>query len=276
MDRNLAYYDGTIRGMILRAYKKPITVPLQLVLELNDREHKRVEGFAVANKLTSFKHVILWEFAPQSGQSVLHFDFVMKLAERIAVLPGTCVILSSAISFTGSDNIIDASILSIRENAALTHYCSLLIGCSSGITWLSTSTAAKQLPMVQLLASDVAFINAPSVDFRRYGFDDAGLIEITNITEENVYGCIKTILEHDFEEAKERYNNMLPLQFNTTRIIVYNMLCYLQFGAILLHWKIMTGIYGHNSLFIKQFMLGIVTFPFKLIRNLIRKNIRTK
>ncbi len=271
MDDNLALYDGTIRGMILRAYPNPITVPIQPVLVLSEIEKNNVAKFAEENKLAGFKNVILWEYAPQSGQSLLKMDFVMKLAERITALPSTCVILSSANKFTSTEKILDASTLSIRENAALTHYCNLLIGCSSGITWLSTSTAAKQLPMVQLLDANAYFLNAPSVDFKRYDISTTALIEITSISEEAVFGCVETILQKDFATAKLQYNEVLPLQFNTTLKIVYNLLCYLQFAAIRKHYRITTSIYGRHPLFIKNFFLTILLFPFKLVRNLITK-----
>ncbi len=38
MDENQALYDGTIRGMILRAYSYPITVPVQPILVLEEDE----------------------------------------------------------------------------------------------------------------------------------------------------------------------------------------------------------------------------------------------
>lgn len=273
MDDNQALYDGTIRGMIFRAYPLPITVPVEPVLVLTPEEKNKVAAFAEENKLQSFKNVILWEYAPQSGQSVLHIDFVMKLASRITSLQSTCVILSSANSFPSTKEIIDASRLTIRENAALTHYCHLLIGCSSGITWLDTSSAARFLPMVQLLDPYTAFLNAPSVDFDRYGIPAEKLIEIIHINETTVFNCIRTIVETDFETARKTYNEILPLQFNTTRKVVYNMLCYLQFGAIAKHYRIMTSIYGLNPLFLKQFRLAIISFPIKLLSNFFRKNV---
>ncbi len=273
MDSNLANYDGTIRGMIFSAYPNPITVPVQPVLELSSEEKNNVANFAGKNKLSSFKNIILWEYAPQSGQSVLHVDFVMQLAQRIIQLPSTAIILSSATRFSSTEKIIDASVLSLRENAALTHYCNLLIGCSSGITWISTCSSAKQLPMVQLLNPTAVFLNAPSVDFARYGIDATQLMEITHINEETVYQCIRTIQENNFAEAKKQFNEVLPVQFNTTRIIVYNLLCYLQFGAIARHCLINMAMYGRRWSFFKQLLLGIVTFPFKLIGNIWRKRI---
>ncbi len=273
MDENQALYDGTIRGMIFRAYAKPVNVPIQPVLILNDDEKEKVKQFAFQHQLSKFKNLILWEYAPQSGQSVLNFDFVKKIAEKITGIPGTCVILSSGQSFTGTDKIIDASALSVRENAELTHYCTLLIGCSSGITWLSTSTAAKQLPMLQLLNPQAYFLNAPSEDFHRFGILREDLIEMTNINEDRIFDCIKTIIDDNFETAKTIFNDKLLLQFNTTRKIIYNLLCYLHFRAIIKHYRIITSVYGRQPEFLKQFYLAIITFPFKLIANFWKKRI---
>jgi hypothetical protein len=271
MDDNQALYDGTIRGMIFRTYPTPITVPVQPVLVLSAEEKQRVSDFATSNKLDEFKQVILWEYAPQSGQSLLSFELVKKAAERITLLPDTCIILSSANSFASSRSIIDASSLSVRENAALTHYCTLLIGCSSGITWLSTSSAAKQLPMLQLLDPQAYFRNAPSIDFKRYGIAADELIELISFDEEKIVQSVAIILKEGIAAAKGKLNEDLPIQFNTTRKVVYNMLCYLQFKAIARHYRITTSIYGTHPLFIKQFVLAFLGFPFKLIANKWRK-----
>lgn len=271
MDDNQALYDGTIRGMIFRAYPFPITVPVQPVVQLTDIEKQTVKLFTEKNNLAQFSNIILWEYAPQSGQSVLNFDFVMKAASKITQIPGTCIILSSATSFSSTEKIIDASSLSVRENAELTHYTTLLIGCSSGITWLSTSTAAKQLPMLQLLDPQAYFRNAPSVDFERYGISTNELIELIQFDEEKIYKAVQSIIGEGIVDAKKKFNEALPLQFNTTRKVVYNLLCYLQFKAIAKHYRITKSIYGVNSLFIKQFILAFLTFPFKFIDNKWRK-----
>ncbi len=273
-DDNLAFYDGTIRGMILRAYPNKITVPLQPVLVLSESEKEKVFHFADKHHLKNFKNVILWEYAPQSGQSILSKEMVMQIAKKIVQIDATCVILSSANTFTSSDKIIDASILSIRENAELSTYCTLLIGCSSGITWLCTSNAGKFLPMVQLLDAKAAFLNAPSVDFKRYQLPDDNLIEMISFDEDRVYNCVNKILAANFAEAKQTFNEKIPLQFNTTRKVVYNMLCYLQFRAVTRHFKIIKSVYGLHPLFLKQFILAIVTFPFKLMKNRLTKTFR--
>lgn len=271
MDDNQALYDGTIRGMVFRAYPKPVSVPIQPILILSEEEKENVKKFADKNNFSKFRNVILWEYAPQSGQSVLSFEFVQRIAASLTQNKDVCIILSSANKFSGSEKIIDGSILSVRENAELTHYCTLLIGCSSGITWLSTSTGARQLPMLQLLDPQAYFRNAPSTDFTRYGIATDELIELINFNEEKVVEVVNSMIDKGMSFAKEKYNEPLPVQFKTTRKVVYNMLCYLQFGAIAKHYTITKKIYGRHPEFIKQFFLAFLTFPFKFIGNKWRK-----
>ena len=267
MDTNLALYDGTIRGMVLRAYKKQITVPLQPIIELSHKEKDNVLAFSKIHCLKNFKNILLWEYAPQSGQSNLNFDMVMKVCKRIIQDDSTCVILSSANKFEGNKQIIDASSLSIKENAALTHYCTLLIGCSSGITWLTTSNAAKFLPMLQLLNADTIFVNAPSNDFERYKISHNGLIEIYNFSENKIYECVVIILKSGFQSA-QYFNEKMPLQFKTTTTIVYNLLVYREFSSIKSHYQIMVSLYGAKLNFLKAFLKGFAIMPFKLVKNL--------
>ncbi|MBP6431252.1 MAG: hypothetical protein KA319_05755 [Ferruginibacter sp.] len=272
MDTNLALYDGTIRGMILRAYPTKVTIPLQPILQLTKTELDNVAFFANKNKLSSYKNVILWEYAPLSGQVALNFDMVMAVAKRITAQPSTCVILSSANKFTSTATIIDASVLKVRENAALTHYCTLLIGCSSGITWLTTSSAAKFLPMVQLLNAKAAFRNLPSIDFKRYSIEHNGLIELFSFGEEKVFSCLQQILTQGFSSAIN-YNENPPQQFNTTQNIIYNLFVYGEFGAIKKHLKIMKSMYGLSSGLLKAILVGFISIPFKLIRNIWKKKV---
>jgi len=69
MDTNQAFYDGCIRSNILNAYPHPVTVPVQPVLHLSENEKDIVKQFASGHRLETYAHVILFEYAPQSGQS---------------------------------------------------------------------------------------------------------------------------------------------------------------------------------------------------------------
>ena len=273
IDDNQALYDGTIRGMILRAYPGKITVPIQPVLVLDDNEKKKVADFATLHNLSKFKNVILWEYAPQSGQNTLNFDVVKRIASKLVSEQNTCVILSAANAFESTKNIFDASVLTIRENAALSHYCTLLIGASSGITWLCTSSAGKFLPMIQLLNPNAYFFNAPSVDFKRYDLSDDNLIELIEFDERKIYECASSAVNKGFKTTKDLYNQNIPLQFKTTSKIIYNLLCYMQFNAIFKHLKVVYSVYGLKIAFLKQFILGIISFPFKLGYNFFNKRV---
>jgi hypothetical protein len=266
IDANQAYYDGTIRGMILRSYPGQITVPIQPILNLQREELDRVEQFAQNHHLHQFKKVILWEYAPQSGQSELSKELVWEVSRQLTKNPEVAVILSSPHRFDSEAQIIDASTLSIRENAALSHHCHLLIGCSSGITWLCTSTAGKQLPMLQLLNPHALFLNAPSIDFTRYGMSTDELIEMTSWNAQKVVACVEQMLTASIAKAKKEFNQGIRPHFRTTEKIIYDRLCFLQFGALFTHIRIMFQQYGFNVALCKSICVSIFGFPFKLIR----------
>ncbi len=273
MDTNQALYDGCIRSGILNAYPNPITVPLQPVLDLYEKEKDTVKQFASAHQLQIYKHVILFEFAPQSGQSKITKQSAISISEQLATDNTIAIILSSGNKIDhAAKNIIDGSVLTLRETAALTHHCSLLLGCSSGITWISTSGAAKQLPMIQILNPDTTWVNPVSRDFERYGFDTSTLIEFTDVSENKIVACVKEAMSH-FSHAKAIYNQQIPLQFKTSRKIVYNLLCYLEFGAIAKHIKVNRKVYGDRWSFYREVLTGIITAPFKLLINMFKKKI---
>jgi len=272
-DTNQAFYDGCIRSSILRAYPYPLTVPVTPVLNLSEAEVERVKQFSFEHKLNNFTQVVLFEFAPQSRQLKITKEFAIAVAEEIVKNTDTAVILSSAQKVIHENKaIIDGSPLSLRETAALTHYCSLLIGCTSGITWISTSGAAKQLPMIQLLNAKTRWLNPVSRDFKRYNFPVDKVIELIEFDKEKTVDCVRAALVN-FTGAKNKFNQDIPLNFKTTQSIVYNLLCYLEFAAIAKHIKINRKVYGNNISFYKEVILGFIVFPFKLIKNIIKKRL---
>lgn len=273
MDTNLALYDGSIRSQIFRAYLSAITVPIQPVLKLYPEEIDKAYRFAEQNELGKYKQVILFEFAPQSKQIKITKEFSISIAEKLAENKSVAIILSSANKIDHPNkNIIDGSMLTLRETAALTHYCTMLLGCSSGITWISTSDAAKQLPMIQLINPDTTWANPISRDFKMFGLDDSGLIEITSMDEATIVDCVNEAIRN-FSSAKEKFNEQIPIQFKTTRSIIYNLLCYQEFAAIRKHIEINREVYGNNISFYKNVFLGFVIAPFKLIKNIFAKKV---
>ena len=275
-DINQAYYDGSIRSSVLKAYPYPITVSLQPVLFLSDAEKINAEKFAEVHQLKKYEQVVLFEFAPQSGQSNMNKEAAILIAEKIAAAGNNVVILSSANKINHNNHaIIDGSLLSFRETAHLTHYCTLLLGSSSGITWISTSNAAKQLPMIQLLNPNTNWANPISRDFERFGFSADQLIELTNY-EPNFVATVTLESIADFAKAKSTYHQLIPMHFRTTKSIVYNLLCYLEFDAIKTHIKVNKAVYGNQVAFYKEVLMGFVIFPFRLCKNIFIKGMKNK
>ena len=178
---NASNFDGTTRSSIFRNYPRPLTVPVTPVLRLSDAEVAHARRFAEEGELSRYRHVILFECAPGSGQSSLTPAKALDVASRlVARHDDVLVILSSHIPVVSSSpRILDASHLSLRENVALSHFCTLLVGCSSGISWLLTCDSAKLLPTVQFLnrgARGVSFASM-AYDFQHWGLNAGHIIE---------------------------------------------------------------------------------------------------
>jgi hypothetical protein len=205
---NMWRYDGTIRRAVLKAYNGYIN-NITPVVRLAEDEVHRVQTFSIAHTLKKYKHVILFECNPLSGQSSMTSQLALEIASEILkFFPNTAFILSSNNKIASLDSrIIDGSQLTFRENAELTHYCTLLIGCSSGITWLSTSDWAKQLPMLQLSSTG---INPVGRDFKREGLNCQQLVEMYRFSKATVVACLKLILAGDFGQAKAKYDQEVP------------------------------------------------------------------
>lgn len=212
---NLHHYDGTIRSSIFHGYPHQISVPVTPVLKLSSLEVENVRRFAEFHRLHEKTHVILFETSPQSGQSFLTLDFAKEVANKIIyTIPNSCVILSSNISFASNNElIIDGSALSLRENAELTKYCTLLVGGSSGISWCCTSDWAKPLPMIQLLKTDAIWFNSMVNDHQRWGLPTEKIMEMKECSTDKVYQCIATVLLEGFDKARSRYHERMRIPF---------------------------------------------------------------
>lgn len=212
---NFHFWVGSIRASIFRAYPHPITVDTAPVLRLSVEEVSRVQKFAAQHRLAEKSQVILFECAPQSLQSLVTPQFALDIAQKIvAKHHDVALILSSNHPFAAApENVIDGSVLSLRENAELTKYCSLLVGASSGVTWIATSDWAKPLPTLQLLVADLTASNSPIGDFEERNADTSGIIEMHRYCAENVVACIDEILERGFAQAKSKFHQPTPFKF---------------------------------------------------------------
>jgi hypothetical protein len=178
---NAGNFDGTTRTSLFRSYPRPITVPVQPTLSLYDHEVARVRDFVDRHAVASHRNVVLFECAPGSSQSSLSPEVAIRVATRVlADHADTAFIISSHLSFSSpTPDIIDGSSLTFRENAELSKHCTLLLGCSSGITWLLTSTWAKKIPTIQFLSQRTSWYSFASVKYDHlfFGLNTSHVLE---------------------------------------------------------------------------------------------------
>lgn len=212
---NLRYFDGTLRSSLFRSYDKRMTVPLSPVIRLTEEEVINTRAFIKNSGIFDFERRILVETAPQSGQSNMNFDQALLMAKKICrTHKNTCFVFSSNKKFNSdSPQIIDASGLTFRENADLINHCDLLIGASSGITWLSTSEYCKKIPTINLLSKSTGFYASMIYDHEYFGMAHDHVIEFQDAHPEFVSDCVIKFLNGNFREMKS-VNKKLPLRFD--------------------------------------------------------------
>lgn len=212
---NQSRFDGTTRSSTFRNYSNSITVPVSPVIRLREQEIAKVVEFAGWNRLQRFAQVILMECAPGSGQSKLNLEKGVAIAKHLVeVRPHVAVIVSTHLHFQPPHpQIFDGSCLSFRENAELSKYCTLLVGCSSGITWLLTSDSAKRLPTVQFLkrAMGASFASI-AYDFEHWGLPTEHILESSSEDVAEMTAIVLAALE-DFSQARKRYHEAFKPQF---------------------------------------------------------------
>ncbi len=213
---NYKNFDGTVRASIFRGYPRPITVPVAPVIRLSADEVENVRRFAEQHRLADHHPVILFEYVHRSGQSFIDPNFLSEAIDRIAArLPNGKIILSSHVPMeTGNPATVSADVLSFRENAELTKYCSLLIGCSSGITWLCTSDWAKPLPSIQLLKRETGVYASVVHDHEYFGLPTESVIEMTDCPAEDLADCVAMVIQNGFGAAKNQYHQQIDLRLD--------------------------------------------------------------
>ena len=204
---NIQYFDGTTRSSTFRTFGKPIK-DVTPIINLYDYEIKHVKEFAEKHDLKKYRNVVLCECSPSSRQSFMTLPLMLELVEGIVKeLDDVVFIISTHLKVQSNNKrIIDGSMLSFRENAELSKYCTMLIGCSSGITWLLTSNWAKKINTIQfLLNSDDSFRFASlAYDFKYWGLSTDHILE----TDKNTITGMKQIVTSaltDFNLAKKKY-----------------------------------------------------------------------
>ena len=213
---NFRNYDGTIRSSMLRAYDRPISVPIDSVINLSDSEYDQVEEFVLSHEIDRYDHRILFECSSTSGQSYMTPAFALEVAQQVDdLLPDCCFIFSTHEQIeTSNRNMISARELGMRENAALTRHCTLFVGCGSGLTVVATSTAAKELPTIQLLSTHTSMYASFFHDFENFKKPTDRFIEMGDATPETVTSAMVSCCRDGLNAARSGYHRPLPLTFD--------------------------------------------------------------
>jgi hypothetical protein len=208
IDIHIEKFLTTLRNTVFRIFGQPITVDVRGIVRLTDAEVSRVSAFAERHRLASFRHVVLFECTPSSLQSQLSIDFALRLARAITDRhPDVAFVLSSHQELpTDVERVFSARELTYRENAELSKHCSLLIGCSSGISWLTTSDWAKKLPMLQLLNERSHIFCGFTFDHELNGLDTSAIIEMTRYDFHDALACVEQMLTGDVAGARTTFH----------------------------------------------------------------------
>ena len=255
-------YDGCVSTSIYRRYGKPITVGYKPVLVLTNEEEQKAQDFVKRNNLNKFKQVILFECAPMSGQINFTLEFIETFTKAITSNSEVAVVLSSANKIPVKiDGVFDGSQLTIRETVALSKYCSLLLGCSSGITWATTTIEDRQIPMVQILDKEAYIFNPPSITFEKTKQWTNDIIELYQLDVDQLISCIREIFNQDFLFAKNRYHQRAPQNFRIYRGIVHSLILRKEFSKLLSFLKLNVREHGFKRKMLFAILKGIVLFP---------------
>lgn len=213
---NAYHFEGSVRPGIFFGYPGRITVPIRPVLVLREVEVQEVYEFAIRHALASYERVILFECSSKSGQSKMTPELAYRISTGIVSsrLEKCAVILCSQYPVSGeTPGIIDGSSLSLRQMAELTKYCTLLFGCSSGISCVATSTWAKPIPMIQLLDESCGIFGSLVHDYEHFGLDADHVIEMFGYTLESVWDCYRLIVTDGWQKTRAMFHQNVPIRF---------------------------------------------------------------
>jgi hypothetical protein len=210
---NHKYFYGPTRSCFFRAYGREITVPPEPLIYLTQEEVDNVAGFAKKHRLNEANYFpILFECSPQSKQSDMNIPKAIKIAQTVIKSNHHVKFILSSRERIPETNkqIIDGSVLTWRENAELTKYCKLLIGCSSGITWLNTSNWSAKIPMIQSLCGEEKYAKgilsqSVELDFMYFGISTKNLIELREPNDEILINCINQVIGQSVSRVKKNF-----------------------------------------------------------------------
>ena len=220
IEANLSNFYGTTRSMLYRNYPTKLKIDPKPLIYLDKNETENVAEFCRIHKITKETFNVLFECSPQSGQSLMSLKDALRIANEITLKNQKIkFILSTHQSFKSDNpNVIDGSKISFRENAELVNHCDLLVGCSSGISWLCTTNYSKMLPFIQIISPDYPSASMKA-DFMYFGIDTRYLIELYNPSEIIVEKCIIAASTNKFQRAKKKFDTDIQKAFSDCRFL---------------------------------------------------------
>lgn len=222
-----ANYDGTIRPSTFRNYGRPITVPVDVTIDLSEEEKAEVDRWFESSPAAGASKVVLFECSSKSGQSFMNVDLAMQMAQRITSAHANAVIIISTHEPLPSEHprIISGGALSIRQTARLTNFVDLFVGCGSGLTVAATSGAAKLgLPNIQILKQSTSVYASFRHDFGYFGKPTDCFLELTSEDPDHLSKVVAAVLSNGFDVAKSEFDDPVPLSFGWYRQLISSML----------------------------------------------------
>jgi ADP-heptose:LPS heptosyltransferase len=270
---NMKYYDGIVCSSLFRSAGLGNNELAPPRLYLMPQEIATAQKFAEQHQLSNYQHIVLFECAPQTNQLLLTDELILAYSKKIIEQGNACVILSAPKAYHfNAPHIFDGNTLSIRETVALTHHCTILLGCSSGISWAATSNAAKPLQFVQILAPDAYYFNPLSITLKKWQQPLDRLIELVRFDVLKIGEVFRDIFSKDFDSAKAMHNQPVQVQFRLHRGIVHGFLKKGRLSEIITFVKTNIEANGWSPNMLKYISLGILLFPFQLISDQFKKN----
>jgi len=256
---NFKNFDGTVRASIFRGYPRPITVPVTPVIRLSQEEIERVREFASRHRLAESGPIILFECAPRSGQSLVTPAWALEVSRTIVRrLPRAGVIMSSRVAgLDANPAIIDGSVLGFREIAELTRYCSLFIGCSSGLTWLCTSEAAQAIPMIQVLTKRAGMLGAVVADLDYWGLPSGHVIEMRDPDVEHAAMCALAVLSEGVAATRPQFHEPQGVRLNQYYDEMLSLLRSGRFAELVPSMRHTIGRYGIRKEFVTDLLWAL-------------------
>lgn len=204
---NFARYDGTIRPSILRAYGQDITVPVKTVVNLDAEEMENVARFVADKRLKESARLVVFECTSKSGQSYVTPEFAVEVAKKVkSRTANTAFVMATHQRTHEDDKIVNGSSLSMRETGGLIRHADLFIGCGSGVTVISTSTVAPEIPNIQILSGATSVYASFAHDLDYYGVDTSRFVEMHDVPAESVADAACLVLEKGVTEARRAYH----------------------------------------------------------------------